>query len=102
MDELTTNHLVYFVAGAAGAGLYLAALWWSVRQFVRRQSASVLVGGFVMRLGLLVALGLTAYATQAEPGEFLAGVAGFLATRAIALSQVPEAAGALGDIGRRS
>lgn len=90
------SHFLYFAAGAAGAGLYLTVLWWSVRLFVRRQSALLLVGGLVMRLGLLFALGAAAYATKAMPSEFIAGAGGFLAARLLALGRSPDAGGRQG------
>jgi F1F0 ATPase subunit 2 len=69
-----------FFAGAALAGIYLAALWRSVRELAGAgRPAAILVRGALLRV--VVVAGALGLAAQAGVGPFLACVAGFIVVR---------------------
>jgi len=76
-----------FVAGGAVAGLYLAALWRSIRRVAHGpRGGALLVGGGIARV-TLVALAL-ALAARAGAAPLAAALVGFAAVRVLVTRRV--------------
>jgi F1F0 ATPase subunit 2 len=80
--------LTPFLLGALLGGLYLAALWLTVRRLTRvRRPALWLLGSTLLRLGLLLA-GFWYILGDGHWQRLLAALAGFIVVRALTLGQV--------------
>jgi F1F0 ATPase subunit 2 len=80
VSELALQLLPAVLAGSGLAGLYLAALWWSLRRLpsVERPGSWMLASSIVRIAGLLAGLWL---AGRGQPLPLVAAFLGFLATR---------------------
>lgn len=87
-----------FAAGVAAGGVYLAGLWWTVRRMAQsRKIGILLVSSFASRTAAVL---LVLYLVSgAEWPRLLAGISGFVFTRAIVLHRMrassPAAAAAI-------
>jgi F1F0 ATPase subunit 2 len=76
-----------FAAGAAAGGIHLSGLWWTVRRLAQsRQKGILLASSFAVRTaGAALVLYLV---SGAEWPRLLAGISGFVLTRAVVLHRM--------------